>query len=122
MITLVLLNDADKSININAKVVQSSFKERITFAAKSFSIYFLIAIAAIFIPVFHFILVPTFLFIAVTIFIKTFRIKSRIEVIDKYLCILCNKELVFPHEINVDQRIQCSHCFHQYKFYNNEVI
>lgn len=112
---LTLINNADRFLSIEGKLETLSTSQRVTEAIKKFFLFFFIALAAIFIPVAHFILVPLFLILSVFFSWKEFSIKQNLMIDNVYQCLNCKKDLVIPKKLNDNLRVNCKSCHQQYK-------
>ncbi|MEY4616982.1 MAG: hypothetical protein RJB66_1942 [Pseudomonadota bacterium] len=117
---MVLSNDADKFINLESTLIELSQRERLAFALKKWGFWFGLAIGSVFIPVFHFVLVPSFLLVAFIFGFKAFKVTQRIILTKEYLCMVCNKQLVFPDLFSPENPFSCTSCGQRYTFINVE--
>jgi hypothetical protein len=112
---LTLINDADKFLEVEASTLLKSLQTRLVSALKKFTIFFLLAVGSVFIPIAHFVLVPCFLVAAIINLIKEFKVDNFLLVKGSYDCLKCGKNLVMPFSLNKELRIECKNCFQQYK-------
>jgi len=112
---LTQINNADQSIIITGHLVELNFSQRLTRALKKFLLLISITIAAVFIPVAHFVLVPVFLILSVYFFFKEFKIKQNLIITDSYNCLNCQSNLLIPKELDGNLRMNCKNCHQQYK-------
>lgn len=111
---LTLSTDTSKNLLPDAKLIKLTNSERTKLAAKKFFFMFLLALAAVFIPVLHFFLVPLFLILSVVFGIKTYGTMYRLCFNNETKCIECQKP--FKSEIFLDEslRVKCPNCLVHY--------
>ncbi|GIL18645.1 MAG: hypothetical protein BroJett040_23960 [Oligoflexia bacterium] len=97
-------------VHTNLELQQLSQKERVKRAGKSFFFLFGLALAAIFVPVLHFVLVPLFLLLAPIVGFFQYQ-KTEHLMIRQVRCSRCQKEFQVNEWIKeLPTRIECSHC------------
>jgi hypothetical protein len=115
LMRLILASDQSKNTELSAHLKTLSAREKMTYAAKKFFLFFGLAVISVFIPVAHFVLVPVFLLLAVVTGVKANAIQSRLELQQEVRCLRCEK--TFPKEflLGKEKRLQCAHCFEHFQ-------
>ncbi len=112
---LIVSNNADQFIELEAIFEEKTYFERLNFALKKFFIFFTLASVSVLIPVAHFILVPSFLIASIIGFKNAFKIRNRLKIIKSVACLSCQSELAIPEAFNTELSIDCAHCHQRYK-------
>jgi hypothetical protein len=112
---LILASDQSKNRELSARLKSLSPKEKMTYAAKKFFLFFGLAVISVFIPVAHFVLVPVFLLLAIVTGVRANAIKYKLELREDISCLKCEK--TFPREflLGKEMRLQCRHCFEHFQ-------
>lgn len=111
---LILSSDQEKWIEPEAELIKLRTDERFKIALQKFALFFALAIASIFIPVFHFVLVPAFLLISVVMGIKAYKIQYRLQIHKECLCVQCQAPLKTEFLLDEQRRLRCGNCFAHY--------
>ncbi len=111
---LILSNDQSQYAEIEGSVHQLTTAERLKYSVRKFIFLFFLAVASVFIPVFHFVLVPLFLLLAVIMAFKSYKVLLRFEFKKPSLCLKCQKELPSSYFLNQNLKIKCATCFSHY--------
>jgi hypothetical protein len=114
MMKIILSSDQDKFFQTSAAIENLSSQQRLSNAFKKFFLFFSLAIASLFIPVFHFFLVPLFLILSLVFATKSYSIKMRISPQEKMLCFICQENIAKPYQLNSEMRLACSYCSAHY--------
>lgn len=112
---IILLNDSDKFLELNSRLLPASNKLKFQNGIKKFGLFFGLAVVSVFIPVLHFVLVPAFLIIALVSFFYGYRVEFQISNPVTCTCLLCSRELKLPVLIGANRRLNCSSCNAQYR-------
>jgi hypothetical protein len=92
-----------------------SNSERVKLAAARGGLFFFLAVASVFIPVFHFVLVPLFLILSVFFAFKTRKAKAFVGAFSAP-CPKCNQTIEMKAQYLEDEiRFFCPHCRDQLK-------
>jgi len=112
---LILISNENQFINLDGSLLEKRVSERLTSALRRFTIWFLLALASIFIPVAHFVLVPSFLIVSFVSFFQSYKMNKKLSLNGDYSCTQCNKTLNLRKELTSDFRFTCDQCFQKYK-------
>lgn len=111
---IILASDQAKKIESRFELVEISKRERLLNAAKKFGIWFGIAVAAVFIPIFHFVLVPVLLLAAAVMGMKAYKNRFEVRLLDHGPCIACGKPMQEVFLLGAELQFDCNHCYAQY--------
>jgi len=111
---IILSSDLSKFMLPEAQLIKLSSPERFKISMRKFGLFFLLGLAAVFIPVLHFFLVPLFLILSVVFGVKAYAIVYRLHFVKPCSCIECKQ--VFKNEFLLDGslRLECNKCFCHY--------
>lgn len=112
----VLTNDQDLVVPIKADFLLLSFSEKLKLAFKKLSLFLMLAIISIFIPVLHFILVPLFLLLSIVFAFREFRIKYRLSLSEAAKCAKCLENFKSEYLLDDELRLSCEKCFSHYLY------
>ena len=111
-----IVSTSGESQMLGEKVIELTFFRRVEYALKGASLYFLIALCTIIVPVLHFILVPLFLIISIVIGISRLRKTKSIDLTNTK-CPTCSSDLnirlLYFHEEGLV--FGCDQCQSQFK-------
>jgi hypothetical protein len=111
---IILSSDQSKFMLPEAQLIKLSSLERFKISMRKFGLFFLLGLAAVFIPVLHFFLVPLFLILSVVLGVKAYAIVYSLHFVEPCPCIECKQ--VFKSEFLLDEnlRLTCNKCFCHY--------
>ncbi len=91
--TLNIQSSSGRSLSLETEQVKVlDLRDRALFAAKKAGVFFALAVASVFIPVFHFVLVPLFLLLTILTFWKKSRAHWKFENLE-FDCLECSTRL-----------------------------
>lgn len=111
---ICLSSNSDQVLLCEPQVIELSWGERMRFSAKRFGFFLGLAGAAVFIPVFHFVLVPLFLLIAFRVAYKALKIHQKIVIGTNVECLNCKTLLDESYLLTSEGLINCKKCFSRY--------
>lgn len=118
-----IVSNTGKALPLVQQAILLTFYQRLKYALKGASVYFLIALATVFIPVLHFLLVPLFLIISVVTGILRFGKTKSIDLTNTN-CPICSSDLkiavLYFHQENLS--LNCEECRSQFKLLNKSSI
>jgi len=111
---LILSNDQTKFLQPPAKLTQLSKSDRLKESLRKFALFFVLAVASIFIPVLHFFLVPLFLLLSILFAVKAYSTLYRLKLRDACVCIHCQAPIRSEILLDENMRFKCDKCFVHY--------
>jgi len=116
---VILSSNQSKYFENKIPLEKLNNEQRVARAFQKLLIFFGLAIASIFIPVFHFVLVPLFLITSVVAGFKAFQVSRVLKLPKESPCLECNQPLKSSYFLSSDLRIKCEKCFAVYRVEEN---
>jgi hypothetical protein len=111
---LILASDQSKFLETTAELLELNSGERFKNSLKKFSLFFLMAVGFLFVPVLHFFLVPLFLLLSLIFGFKAYAIRYRFFVRSACNCIECQNVLRPEYLLDQSMRLKCDQCSASY--------
>jgi len=111
---LILASDQTKYLKPVAELIKLKTADRLKTSLQKFSLFFLLGIGSIFIPVVHFVSVPVFLALSLILGFKAYSTQYRLRFQGECHCIQCQHPLKNEILISEDLRLKCENCFVHY--------
>lgn len=120
VIRLISTQDMSKVISIQGDLIPLTKQQLMKRALKKSGLFFGLAMASIFIPVFHFVLVPALLIISAISFFKEFSPTYFLKIESTSTCVQCAKPLQKDYVLKDDHKVTCGECHCRYILENKE--